>query len=225
MKVVYLKPRTMFKLFLSIFFLVFITSCMSNRVMPGVYTIEKNAVQGVQLTLNNDKSFVEYTSAAECTPKWYFGFYYTKGKRLFLNEISGYMGYLGKKDTVIYNQTSLSKVNKVYVFLNEQRPYTGANVFLDGDRYVGDIDKNGELIVPGNLKFDSIIIKTPITKPVGFKVRGQDFNQAFIVIYNYLLEECTSFNYVKQFGISSRGLFFYPDWEKNNKPRKVYLTK
>ena len=96
--------KEMNKIFNLLLFGLVLYGCSNNKKIVGEYNIEENKIANIQLTLNLDKSFVEYVQSVGCEPKWFFGFYEQNKKYINLNQISGNLSYLGKKDTIIYHK-------------------------------------------------------------------------------------------------------------------------
>lgn len=211
-----------------LFFLIsFILSCNLQKRIPGVYTIEQNSIENIQLRLKEDLSFIQYVRVFGCEPKWYFGFYSTKGKQIFLNQVSGDLGYLRKRDTIIYNNTSLVNERRIYVILNEQGPHCDADIYLQGGKHLGKVNSQGSLDVPSHVLLDSLIVKAPLRKPVQFKLSQDSYNQIFLVIYDYTFEDCSNFGFVRNLSRSKKGLKFLRNWEtsKGDAPAYIFLFR
>jgi hypothetical protein len=215
-KPIQLKKINLFWLLLGIAF----NSCRSPHDLQGVYTIEKNDILGIQLSLNEDNTFVEYVHPAECEPKWFFGFYQKKGTKLHLNLISNNLGHLRKKDTIIYNKSAIIKDKRIYILYNQVRPLDIAQLYIEGNKFIGDVDKNGVFVIPAGLTFDSLLIRTNVFKQHDFKIKKQDYNQLFIMLYDYTFEECANFSFKTDFEINKKRLHFI-----SNKGKKIYLVQ
>jgi len=200
-------------------------ACNNSKNITGTFNIEKNSIVNIELNLNEDNSFVQYVHSSGCEPKFFFGFYKRKGHKVHLDQISENLGHLNKQDTAIFNLTKSVQNKVLYLYYNEQRPLFDAQVYGENGRYIGKADKEGKIIISNDLEFDSIVVKTGVHRPRSFKVASRPFNQIFIMMYDYTFEDCSNFSFEDKFIVSKKGLKYYPNWERVEKPKPVYLRR
>jgi hypothetical protein len=193
--------------FISLFFL----SCKSLSDISGTYKLEKNNVVSMHITLNTDKTFVQYIKRHECAEDWFFGFFTRKHKHIYLTQISSRLEHLRKKDTIIYNSDPFFKYYGLFVYENGISAVENASVFING-QFGGRTDNVGFIKLPNYQKIDSITIKTPIGLPRSFNILGNDYNQIFIMLYDYTFEPCGNYYFQNKFKVSKNGLVI----DKNN---------
>lgn len=207
--------------------LLTLCGCSNTKNIPGNYKIEQNPVTEIFLTLNDDGSFIEFINSHGCGPAWYFGFYKVIKRRIQLKQISGDVNFLNKNDTLVYYKNAELKDRKIMIVYNEQKPFDIADVYANGNIHLGKVDEDGSLSIPDSLLLDSIRIESGIFKRRYFNLKQKYFDRLFIVIYDYAFVNCTDFTFASNstLEITSKGLLFYPNWERRKKPKRVFLER